>query len=509
MSFQAEVNQELIIDNVRYRIAEHPAAPGFPYGQEGRQATVYQVLATAVPLSRDARDKRYALKVFKPHYRFPALADTADQLATFADLPGLQVCRRTVIIPQRHTGLLRLHADLAYAVLMPWIEGPTWMEIVEARRVLTPEQSRTLAGTLASILHILERRNIAHCDLSGSNVLLPCLSPSPTSNPLSSVELVDVEQLYAPNLVPPDILPAGSPGYAHRTAAKGLWEAQADRFAGAVLIAEMLGWCDKRVCDAAWGESYFHSGELQQETERYQTLVAVLHERWGSEVTELFKRAWYSETLADCPTFAEWLVKLPTRKTTLALGEQPPAKTEAETEVLIRVLKELQRFYSQGEIPKEPGLVPPPEGQAVLAPRDPSRSEVLREIQKILDKLKAQENSRGDKLSYELVLVNGESYRITPSQTIIGRSSPKDAINPDIVLDKVDQYRVVSRPHCRIFLSDGYYYIEDLDSRNGTLLNGQRLAPRKPYRLTPGDQITLGFNVHMAFRLAKPADTEI
>jgi hypothetical protein len=43
MPFQARVNQELTIDDVTYRIAEHPAAPGIPYGQEGRQAIVYQL----------------------------------------------------------------------------------------------------------------------------------------------------------------------------------------------------------------------------------------------------------------------------------------------------------------------------------------------------------------------------------------------------------------------------------------------------------------------------------
>jgi len=45
MPFQPQVNQELTIDNVAYRMAEHPAAPGIPYGQEGRQAIVYQLAA--------------------------------------------------------------------------------------------------------------------------------------------------------------------------------------------------------------------------------------------------------------------------------------------------------------------------------------------------------------------------------------------------------------------------------------------------------------------------------
>jgi hypothetical protein len=57
MPFQPEVGQELVIDGVAYRVAPHPGSPSMPYGQEGRQGTVYQLVAAA--------DRR-ALKVFKP-----------------------------------------------------------------------------------------------------------------------------------------------------------------------------------------------------------------------------------------------------------------------------------------------------------------------------------------------------------------------------------------------------------------------------------------------------------
>lgn len=39
------VGAELIIGGTTYHLAEHPSAPGMPYGQEGRAAVVYQVLA--------------------------------------------------------------------------------------------------------------------------------------------------------------------------------------------------------------------------------------------------------------------------------------------------------------------------------------------------------------------------------------------------------------------------------------------------------------------------------
>lgn len=48
----------------------------------------------------------------------------------------------------------------------------------------------------------------------------------------------------------------------------------------------------------------------------------------------------------------------------------------------------------------------------------------------------------------------------------------------------------VSRKHCRLLLSGGLVMIEDLDSVNGTFLNGERLAAVEVVR--PGDQIEVG-----------------
>ena len=46
-----------------------------------------------------------------------------------------------------------------------------------------------------------------------------------------------------------------------------------------------------------------------------------------------------------------------------------------------------------------------------------------------------------------------------------------------------------SRRHCRIHKTDGGYELEDLGSRNGTLLNGKRVDRQL---LSPGDRIEIG-----------------
>jgi WD40 repeat protein len=351
---------------------------------------------------------RAALKVFRARFRTPALVSQAEKLAAFADLPGLTVCRRTVLTPTRHADLLRREPDLTYAVLMPWIEGPTWVEVMLEKRPLTPQQALDLARAFAQVLVRMEEQGLAHCDLSGPNVLLPMLANSPLplgEGPGVRVELVDVEGLYAPGLPRPEVLPSGSAGYAHRTAREGLWGPTADRFAGAVLLAEMLGWSDETVREACYGETYFDPAEMPSLNSplppgapfgddkglgvRSATLLSALARHYGQPVADLFERAWTSETLADCPTFGEWLVALPEHPVAQAFSLSTAATetTEAQAstspeEVTLGVVRGLmqaaRRMEDKGNLENALELY----RQALeLAQADPSLRSLAQEIE--------------------------------------------------------------------------------------------------------------------------------
>ncbi|MCS6993938.1 MAG: FHA domain-containing protein [Anaerolineales bacterium] len=52
--------------------------------------------------------------------------------------------------------------------------------------------------------------------------------------------------------------------------------------------------------------------------------------------------------------------------------------------------------------------------------------------------------------------------------------------------------RGVSRRHAAIHREEDGYYITDLNSTNGTRINGRRLLPNTPCRLSSGDVVSLG-----------------
>lgn len=74
-----------------------------------------------------------------------------------------------------------------------------------------------------------------------------------------------------------------------------------------------------------------------------------------------------------------------------------------------------------------------------------------------------------------------ESYGIRDEVTI-GRNRKSDIYINDPFM---------SKDHARIYLEEGHYYLEDLKSTNGTLLNGKEIKG-KTIKLNENDKITFG-----------------
>jgi DNA-binding response OmpR family regulator len=82
----------------------------------------------------------------------------------------------------------------------------------------------------------------------------------------------------------------------------------------------------------------------------------------------------------------------------------------------------------------------------------------------------------------------GKRTFVDQPELIIGRDEQCDVVIPE---------RQVSRQHARIRQERGKYVLEDLDSKNGTFVNGQQIDG--PQSLQDGDEIQIAFCCKLTF----------
>jgi hypothetical protein len=85
---------------------------------------------------------------------------------------------------------------------------------------------------------------------------------------------------------------------------------------------------------------------------------------------------------------------------------------------------------------------------------------------------------------------------------LVGRHDSASGITPDLDLTPYGALeKGVSRVHAALRRGEDVLSVVDLDSANGTYLNGQRLAANQPRLLRDGDEIRLGKLVlHIYFK---------
>jgi endogenous inhibitor of DNA gyrase (YacG/DUF329 family) len=255
----------------------------------GRKASVYQ---------GRHQGRLVAVKAF---HRAFALADnflSMLALRPFADVPGLAVCNRDVVRDEEAVGAGA--SGLSWSVVMPWIDGQPWAAYIDQKLPIDPPTCLALAQQTAKILAGLERHDLAHADLSAGNVIVTRLAPSP------AIELIDVEDMFHPTFKTPTHVPDGTPGYGHpANRGKGCFNPYGDRFAGAILLVEMLTWHDPEIRASAADLSLFEQAELCQPTAKYRMVrnTVAMH---SNSAAALLDRAWHSSGLSECPTLADW-----------------------------------------------------------------------------------------------------------------------------------------------------------------------------------------------------------
>jgi hypothetical protein len=289
----AWLGRDLPLADGPYRIMPETAfevAEVMAYARQGRKARVFKL---------DGPDgSTYALKTFYRGFSLPEYATITPALAAFGNIGGLRTCQRRLVEPAEAAAIGE--PGLAYAVLMPWIEGVSWAGVVEGRFPLSLPTCLGLAARTADILAELEARGLAHADVSSTNVVI-----TNTDNG-SAVELIDVEDMYHDSFGPLPYVPDGSPGYAHpRNQGRGCRNRFGDRFAAGVLLTEMLVWAEPDVRRSCADVSVFEPAELCRGGPKYSLVHRLLQAR-SKDLARLFERVWDSPGPSGCPRLSEW-----------------------------------------------------------------------------------------------------------------------------------------------------------------------------------------------------------
>ena len=292
-------NDRLELFGNTWRVEANPFNQDIPFLQEGRKASICAL--------RNSHGDCAAFKIFKNLFQDPGMEQICAGIRPFSSIPGMSACSRRVISPANHPQLLAKYPDFLYSVLMPWISGKLWCEVLllslqQKSPILSPDQSLVLATKFTQTMKELEDRRIAHTDVSSGNVIVDFDT--------SQVSLIDVEDIYAPTLRKPSVITAGTIGYQHATSTNGLWRQEADRFAGAVLIIEILALSKSNIVPLIYGESLFDPQELQNPLSPRYFEVTKMLKKHHPLLVPLWEQAWSASSLTHCPKLSDWHLAL-------------------------------------------------------------------------------------------------------------------------------------------------------------------------------------------------------
>jgi serine/threonine protein kinase len=224
--FNPRPNETICLKRETYIVQPHPIAIGVAFSAAGRRGTVYA-------MAKSGNRTSYALKVFKAKYRNSSLTEAARRLKRFENLEGMLAASRSTIEPT--DSVTKTYPELLYAMLMPWVEGSTWFDVLSASRDSGPVFDAVTAFALCKqfllVMSGLEQVGVAHTDISPGNV---AVDPQATD-----VQLLDLEDLYVPGSPLPNDQNKGSIGYNHPSADQGrsTWCREGDRYAAAILAS--------------------------------------------------------------------------------------------------------------------------------------------------------------------------------------------------------------------------------------------------------------------------------
>lgn len=99
----------------------------------------------------------------------------------------------------------------------------------------------------------------------------------------------------------------------------------------------------------------------------------------------------------------------------------------------------------------------------------------------------------GAGVAAKFVAPGGEQIPISGNGGTLGRDNLRSFVIPG-------KASLISREHIGVYCKNGEYYIEDLNSTNGTMINGSKLSGKDRLLLKDGDEITLADALTLIFK---------
>jgi serine/threonine protein kinase len=274
----------------------------------GDRAIVYRLI-------RSNDNREFALKVFLDTYQdaynrksFVYFQNTLPSIPAFG-----WVRQRMLLTEQDDAALIAQFPELRNAIVMPWFDLPQ----VDVVRQKLKKSSHDISVTasqntckhfgqlLAETLAQLEHLGIAHGDIASSNVLIDWDK--------HELYIIDIEDMYHASLDQPITTQdsvGGTGGYRFSDKFTS-WQAAADRFAGALLISELLTLSSVACHEVSFSESYFHQDNLDtrefnlEEDNLYQVLYDEI-DQINVKARDLLKSAWLTSDISKLPTLKQW-----------------------------------------------------------------------------------------------------------------------------------------------------------------------------------------------------------
>lgn len=308
----------------RLRVLPHPTAPSFAFACEGGEGIVVQV-------EREASRTRYAFKVMKPAHQRAELPSVCGHLRSFIGVPGLRACERYCVCEVDSPQVWATSPMFRYAMIIPWIDGPTWLDVLLSRKPVSAEASLKTARSLANCMALLESVGASHGDIASGNLIV-----APDT---CEIELIDVEHMHAPGFPRPSVCVLGTPGYNRVNSTEDVWNSVSDRMAVGIMLSEMLAWRERSIAAASDGASYFAPDEIGDERcDRFRLMLQVLGSL-SHQLPPLLTAVWRSRRRADCPPAHAWRAAIEglgtlARAPTLTTSAQAHRGTIPQTHVL-------------------------------------------------------------------------------------------------------------------------------------------------------------------------------